>query len=576
MRLPSNLARPTLAFSLMLTLLVSFPLNAQEKVRSDRRLPPGVLLYGSTPDIPATYEAFRNTSYGQLINSPELEAFRLQLLEKFDEEASDEIEKIEAELGMPLTDLVALAAGDATLAIVRPIGQPLGMVTLLEYGDHQDIVDRLITLADKAIADGSDLEKTSEDYNGVSIHSYAIETSDPGYPVVDVSYFTKDGQFVLTSSRALAESVIDRWDGTHEATFAEDEFYSTILKECSNGEGSTPDTIWYINPIGLTTAGLELVPQARPFVNLIPFYLPTLGLNRLKASGSTLELDAGEFNTLTKAMMFVDRPATGIMKIFELRPTLQEAAPWVPSDVSQYVGFDWNISGAYEAIESVYDGFMGPGAFDRQLTDLTRQANQDNLHLKRDVIDVLSGKMEGYYSQRFDGDEMKVDMAVSVGVVDNEKAQKLVAGIMEMLGTAEESEVRGDKVYSFPVGETNTLVTLIDQKIIIASSEDRLNAVRDGKVEGEALVNSAEYKRARTHIPADVSLLTYQSPASQFKDLYENLRLGKLDAATEGEFDFSVLPPFEKIEKYLVPSFGYFVPVEKGAYSVQFGLHPEN
>ncbi len=575
MRVSIQSASMAIVCALGLTALLSAELFAQDNVRSDHRLPPGVLLYGATPDIPATYEAFKNTSYGQLINSPELEEFRVQLLEKFQEEASEGLEKIESELGMPLSDLAALLAGDATISIVRPIGQPLGAVVFLEYGDHQDIVDRLIELSDQAISDETGFEKQTEEYAGAKLNYYTIQTEHPDYSEIDITYFMKDGQFVLTSSRSLAESVLDLWDGKSEQTFANDEFYSAILKQCATTDGSTPDTIWYVNPIGVTTAALELVPQAKPFVNLIPLYLPTLGLNRLKASGSTMELDAGEFNIVSKSMVYVDRPASGILRMFELRETIEGVPAWVPADVTQFFATDWNVSGAYEAIEAVVDGFMGPGAFDRQVTDLTRQANQNNLHLKRDIADVLSGKIQGYYKQKFEGADVDVQFAVSIGVTDEDKAWKLIEAAVESAGEVQEHDIRGNRAYSvITPDDAEIAITIKDGQIFVASKMDRLWEVVEGKAGGDALKDSAEFKRGQKHLPAKVSMLSYQSPKSTLRDPYEKLRLGEYDAATEGEFDFSVLPPFEKIEKYLTPTFSYLQPIEKGAYSVQFGLKP--
>ncbi len=526
-----------------LSMATMLPVNllAQDDVRSDHRLPPGVLVYGSTPDIPATYEAFKNTSYGQLIYGPELEEFRVQVLEKFEEEASE----------------------------------GLGAVVFLEYGDHQDIVDRLLELSNNAIREETGFEKKTEEFAGTELNYYTIDTEHPDYSEIDITYFMKDGQFVLTSSRSLAESILDLWDGKSDQTFANDEYYSAILEQCATTDGETPDTIWYINPIGLTTAGLELVPQAKPFVNLIPLYLPTLGLNKLKASGSTMELDAEEFNVLSKSMIYVDRPASGILRMFELRETIEGVPTWVPADATQFIGMDWNISGAYEAVESVVDGFMGPGTFDRQVTEITRQANQENLHLKRDIIDVLSGKIQGYYTQKIDGETVDVQFAASIGVTDEEKAWKLIEAAVESGGEVQEHDVRGNRAYSvLTPDDTEIAITVKDGQIFVTAEMDRLWEVVDGKAGGDALIDSAEFKRGRKHLPKTVSMLTYQSPTSTLRDPYEKLRLGEFDGAIEGEFDFSVLPPFEKIEKYLTPSFGYFQSVEKGGYSTQFSLKP--
>ena len=565
----------TLLLAVVSTGLLATSLFAQEDVRSDKRLPPGVLLYVSTPDIPATYEAFKNTSYGQLINSPELEEFRVELLEKFEEEAGDDIKKIEDELGMPLSDLAAFIAGDATLAIVRPIGQPPGIVAMMEYGDHDDILEKFVGQAEEQLTQQFGLEKSAAEYAGVELNVINIETEHPDFPTIDVTYFRKDQQAVLTSSQSLAEQILDRWDGQNEQCFANDEYYAEIVKQCSTDGDATPDMVSYADPIGITTAAISLVPQAKPFVNLIPLYLPTLGLNRFKATGSVMEVDTGDFNVVTKSLIYVERPASGILKMFELRPTLSGIPKWIPAKATQYFGFDWNVKGAYEAVESVYDGFLGPGAFDRQVTELTRQANQDNLHIKNDIIDVIAGKMEGYLVQAFNPEKFEMQFAAAIAVTDEEKAWKIVDAAIESAGDVEELELRGNRAYNVVTDETDVSLTVSNNHIWIASGMETLGQAVSGTTEGAALVDSKQYQRAKAHLPEEVSMLSFQSPAAQFRDLYEKLRKGELDAAVEGEFDFSVLPPFKDIEKYFTPSVGYAIPVEKGGVSVQYSLKAE-
>lgn len=562
-----------------LCLLAGGSLFAQEKVNSDQRLPPGVLFYASTPDVPASVRAFEKTSYGQLVMGPEMAPFRNQLIEKYQAEGQGIVEQIENTLDTPLGDLLGLIAGDASIAIVRPIGQPLAVVAFLEIGAQAETLQHLLGMLESLIAEQTPLEKQSDQYGEIAFQYYSIETEHPDYPAIDICYLVHDGQFVLTSSRSALEAVLDRWDGKHPQTFAGDTFYAKIMQECATTDGSIPDSIYYLNPIGLTTAGLELIPQVKPFVNLIPLYLPTLGLNRLRATGATVEIDGGEFNIVSRSMIYVDRPASGILKFFELRPTVTQPAAWVPADASMYFAFDWNVAGAYEAVEAVYDGFLGPGAFDRQISELSRQANQDNIHPKKDLVDVISGQLEGYYRQTItiQGDVPSVSMffGVKFGVHDEDKAWKLVDALSKSGPPMEEVTVEGTRMLlsEAPDG-SEVALTVKNGGIFLASGRERLAQILANQAGGPALADDAEYKRNRAHAPEQLSLLTYQASVSQFRDVYEKLRDGEFDAAVEGELDFSLLPPFESIQKYLVPTLGYMVPVEKGALSVQFGLKP--
>lgn len=567
----------TLAFTLG-AFTLGGQLFAQDDIHADRRLPPGVLVYLSTPDIPDTYEAFKQTSYGQLINGPELEEFRVQLIEKFEQEVRPGLAEVEAQIGMPLSDLWSLMAGEVSFAVIRPIGQPLSGALFLEVGDHEDILAPLFEQVEFAIANGSDLQKQTDMIGETEVHFYSIPTELPAYPTIDVTYFLKDGQLVISSSRNLTQSILDRWDGTDPVTFADDELYSAILKGCLTNQDAVPDTIYYMNPISLLTAGLELIPdpQVRALTGMIPLYLPTVGLNRFKATGSTMELDEGPFSVVSRSMMLVDLPTSGILKMFELRPTISTPSKWVPADATQYIAADWNIAGAYAAVQSMYDGFLGPGAFERQVTELTRQANQENLNLKSDVIDVLTGKGEFYITSTVGSELEEIEFGAAFGVHNEEQAWKLIEGAIETASDVEQHEFRGHRVYStLSPDDTEIAVTVANNAILIASSVEQVGRMIANEADGGSLVDSKSFQQGQPHLPEKVSMLTYQSPASQLREAWEQLRKGELDALTEGQFDFSVLPPFAEVEKYFVPNFGYVVPDEQGAITTQFQLHAE-
>jgi hypothetical protein len=71
-------------------------------------------------------------------------------------------------------------------------------------------------------------------------------------------------------------------------------------------------------------------------------------------------------------------------------------------------------------------------------------------------------------------------------------------------------------------------------------------------------------------LPEKASMLGFTDTAATTRLGYESLRAGSLDALTEGEIDFSLLPEFDVISKYFQPSAYYMTPIERGAISVQF------
>lgn len=538
---------------------------AADAVTADRRLPPGVLLYASCPDIPRTGEQFRQTSFGQLISDPELEDLRGLLIEKFEEFSKQAEEKIE----MPLSDLAALFSGELSFALVRPLGQSLGYVMFMDVGDHRDILDRVLAKIDAEMAN-RDASKEVETVDGVAVTLYSVPRDTPDTPPYTTAYFVRDNMVVVGSTLSLLKSVLTRWDGQHAQTFAGSDVYKELMAKCLTDGQSKPAFKWFVNPIDLAMAGLATQPEYQMASIMFSAYLPTLGLNRLKAFGGAMELATEEFDSVSRTMVYVEPPATGLLKVFEFRASIQGPPAWVPEDAAQFFGLDWNVAGAYAAIESIYDSFMGqPGAFERQVNQAAGPAG--GLHPKKDIIDALTGSVQGYIIPPASGDAKETQGVVVVGLTDDEKGKQLLEGILKQSGSEETSELRGTTLYHLG-GEGNPGVATIKSKqLIIADSAERLMEVVAGQT-ASPLTRSTKFKPIADKLPPAASILTYQDASDQMKAAYEAARSGGLDAFVEGRFDFSILPPFDTLSKYFRPQATYVVPVENGAITVQFTL----
>jgi len=537
------------------------PSLAADDITADQRLPNGVLLYLSAPDVVTAHESFQKTGISQLINDPALEKFRQQLVEKF----NDVEKKTQDELGLSISDITSLFSGEVTLAVVRPVGQSLGGVLFVDIGGHQDILEKLIAKAEAADEEGK-AEKETDTIGDqkITVYTIAVKDDEDAEPVT-VAYFIKDDKLVVASAVSILESILDQWDGTAEDSFARNEIYSEIIGKCTVKD-SRPAMQYFIDPVGLLVSGLSMNPDTQLFAGMV--YSPAFGLNGLKGIGGTLELATDEFDSIGRAMYYVDGPASGLLKIFEFRPSISAPPKWVPAGAGQFIAFDWNIKGAYEAIESIYDSFTGPGKFVQTITGLAQQSGA-NLHIKDDIVDVLSGQFQWYLLPGEKPENMQGTLAI--GVNDAAKGQHLVDSIMTMTGETEKTEFKGVQLFTLKEEGQKGAAAVKDKFIMVSPSADQLKLALSGPAE-QPLVNSENYLKIAGKIPEKVSLLGYQNPADQLEAGYEKARAGEFDSFTEGKLDLSVLPPFEVLKKYLTPSASYFVPDEHGTLGVQFSL----
>lgn len=550
---------------------------AQDHVASDLRLPGDVYLYLSTPDMPATFDQFQQTPYGQLIYGPEMAAFREHLLEKLHEKAGEDAAKAEEELGMPLSDLGALIDGDGTLAVIRPAGGALALVAFLDTGDHADITDALEKHFDEQLQREDNVAKSTKTIRDTKVTVLTVATGSPELPSVEICYFIKDGELVISSSDAAADSVLERWDGKHPETFAGNRLYQQVLKSCATTDGETPDMIWFVRPVELILGTLQSIPQTQFYGAMAAGFLPQFGINTLRGVGATVEVNSQEFSAITRSLVVVDQPARGIFKIFELRPTFREIPAWVPGNAAQFMQIDWNLVGAYDTIENLYDTWVGkqPGSFDAMIEDLTSRADGFDLNIKNDIVDGFSGRVEGFMMTPPVDEPTKFEGVIALGIADGDKVGKVVEVALQSADAVREGDVAGREVKIATVQGLDLAIAQTDEKLYIASGISHLKQALGGEPLPDSLVQSNGFATVKPHLPEKFSVFSYQAPVQSFKGSYEQLRNGDFDSAVEGEVDFSLLPPFEQVAKYFVPTFSYSTTTDEGTFSQQFMLKLE-
>jgi hypothetical protein len=97
-----------------------------------------------------------------------------------------------------------------------------------------------------------------------------------------------------------------------------------------------------------------------------------------------------------------------------------------------------------------------------------------------------------------------------------------------------------------------------------------IEAMLRGDIDGDALVDSAAYKSIAEHLPAKASIVSFSRNDSQVEALWEMAKGGQA-ALFLPQIDFSKLPDFDAVKKYLTPNGGYSVPDKKGVLFVSFG-----
>jgi hypothetical protein len=561
-------------------LVLCRPAVAADAVPAARRLPSNTFVHLTIPSVDELKKRWDESAIAEIREDRALADFR-EDIEALLEEASA---RVKEHVGLTLEELLEIPSGEFAIAVSQLPGQKFGAVGFLEFGDSEDKVDRLLDQAAQAL-ERKDAERRVEEFEGTRIVVYTLASEDAaegeeGAEPKELAYFVKDTTLVAGNGLPVLQEVLERWDGESNETLAADNVYNYIVQQTET-RGRPALLRWYLNPIDLMRAVVMAGAQGNPQVAMAFGFLPALGLDKFKAVGGGLDMATGEFESVSRTLLYVDQPPTGLLNVFQFPATDLSPPRWVPAAASTYFALNWDVAGAYRAVGALVDTFQGPGAFDQMVEGLSQQG--PGIHVKRDIIDLMTGKVHVYSTPPketvADDGEVEVpieNFLVAIGVKDAQKARDLLKTLSES-ADVETRQFQGETIYEMasPAGLGNAEATFglaVARDSLLATNNVTVleQMLREGRG-GTSLGDSTEYKRVARHFPAKTSMLSFARQETQVKALYEMLRNGQIGQDIEG-VDFSKLPPFEQVQKYLPLSGSYTVPDKQGALFVNFSL----
>lgn len=540
--------------------------RAAEDAIGEKLLPKDTLLFFTIPDVSELKEQFDKSSSGAMFRDPELKPFLDDVKKKIEELS----QKVQDELGVSIDDLLELPDGEVTFALMEKPARKLSVVLMVDYGDSKETVDKLLKKMHEALE--AEADHTTEDVDDVEVNIFTFKDSPAENPFKTLVYFNDESYLVFGSEVAALKEVLDRWDGDSDDTLATNDVFKYCMDRCKDESGE-PTMKFFVNPIGLVQAGLNMAQAFQPQVGMAAPFLPMLGFDKLKGWGGASYVNTGDFDSVSKTFVYADAP-TGVLNVFQFPATEIAPPKWVSSDASMYFGGNWNVGGAYQAIEGLVDMFQGRGALARLMDQAANSG--PGIHPKKDVLDLLDGKFHVVQGiEKGEGDEpLAQKFFVALAVKDGAKAKKLLATVAKSDGSPVESrEFNGETVYEFdlPQGDQKMSFAVAEGHLVVTNDTAMLEGMLRGTGSRTSLADSAAYKKIAKHFPAKASMISFQKSDAQVKALYEMLKNAENQEFLEG-IDLQKLPPFEVLQKYLRASGSYTVPEKKGALMIGFQL----
>lgn len=578
--------------------LASRPAWTAEKAPNDRLLPANTYLYVTVPNVGDLKTRFGESHLGRLFKDPKLQDFMGDLHKKFAQFG----EEFEKNIGLKLGDVLAIPDGEVSVAVLLPTdAKKLAVAVILDFSKNSSsTVNALLDKASSELVKGG-FKKTTRTIEKTEVVVYTKakdkdkdkEKEDKGSDSDEPEFGSqfaqvlKNDTLILTTSPVAVQDILKRWDGKHADTLADVAAYKAIVESGHHGH-TPPVLLGYLNPIALVQAFVRSNDQAAENLGMAMAFLPVLGLDNLKAIGGSVQMGTEEFDSEWRLQVYLDKEASGVLKVFTFPPTKQSPPKWVTEDASSYIGLNWDVPKAYAAVEGLADQIMGPGATAQKL-DEWAAADSLNIHLKKDVIDNLDGVIHITSDNPDPNKPQTSRILVALGVKNGKKMKGVLDKLAKLPNIqAEARDFKGEVIYNLATpslaqfGNSNQTmgVAVVNDYLMFSTDVSRIEQIILGDKERKPLAESERYRTLAKHFPAETSMIWYQEPDKQLKPLYEMLRSGKVQdmlAATpfnklfEG-IDFKKLPEFSAVRKYLPPTASYAVPQGNGAVFVSFSL----
>ena len=536
-------------------------LSAADRAPAARLVPGGASVFLQITDVPKTGADWKKSALGRLWDSSELAEFRKEIETKWEEALSDS-----ADSKFPVKELLSLPQGEIALAVLQEDGGPIGGVLLLEYGDKQAALDKALDALDKALEEEEAI-KSTDTVGGTEITVFSFKDGNDDEVPYKLAYCTKDGCVLFGTSTSILEGVLGRWDGKDSDCLAEDEIYSYIQAK-SRLESSTASSMsYFISPIDLVRGVLASNEQLALQGVIFNTYLQSLGLGQLKGIGGSAEIAQGDYDSWGRTVIYADQPAKGIMKVFQFPAKKISVPNWVGEEVSQFSTFHWDSAGAWSGITAVGDAIMGrPGNFAATIDKVSKQP--PNVHIKKDVIDQLSGDVTIISNgvELSDSGTPQEKQVIMLELKDESKIKELVDRLTALAPQIEKREFEGTPIYDVPGnGQIAPSLAVANGQFLFSTNSPAIESVLRSKTADKPLSDSVDFKALTKGVPDDVSFFTFSRLDKTLEVFYESARKGDFDAVAEGKIDFKTLPEFETIRKYFRPQFSYAIPDENGA-----------
>lgn len=563
-------------------------------------LPDSTLFFLKVADVDKFREAFRASTYGQLLADPALADLRADFIEKV-KPTSDAMKD---RVGVSLKELFELPKGSVAIAAIAGSEEKptVSLAIIAEAGENAPKLAEVLTRSNKQAADNG-AKVAVETFKGNPFHVITPpdQPGDDKEAPPPVVWTYSGSTFFLGSNVEAIKDLATNAEGRGSAAFGAGEAF---VKTQNKIGGETAQVIWFADVLKIVKFATRAGARGNDAqAQQIAFQIQALGLDGLKSVGGTLSLNAGGYSSLTKT--FFNAPAAGVkglLKLFSFPPVAVRPEPWVPATVASYQTFSWDLDNAYKAIEDLVNQFQ-PGMLNVLEQQLVGPEGGRPISFQKDLFGPIGDRitMVSDFKKPIKEDSQRV--VVSVALEDAKAFEGTLNRLIELAhASPKKRDFQGATIYDFELPDMpaqNGVQPQLKGPISVTIAKDALFLTTDATLLEQVLrpgvvplSESPEYQTVVKQLPEKVSGMTFVRPDEQARITYDMFKSGRFEQAVKQGMaasrpgqpvpdvpqlvDPAKLPDFEVFAKYLSLGGSYSVMDDDGFVQTGFSLPKAN
>jgi len=580
---------------LTVLLLTPFAAHAQRPA-STKILPEETVAFVQIADIPDLVKRFSESSMGKITGEQGVKS----LLEQLFAEAEKAFKPAEEQVGLSLSQILAIPQGEITFALVAPKSGPPAAVLMIDVGEQRANAKRLIDFLETQMqSDG--MTKATKVVAGGTITSL----HRGGDTAEGANYFQKDSMFVGTTNFQVAEQILAAWKGDKEQYVLSDNGAFTAVMQQSRGpRGDSPQIRWFIDPIELfRTAGRDNVGMKAAMA-----VLPVIGVDGLRCLGGSFTFASTDYDSFVQAHILMDEPRSGVLAALALKSGDTTPEDWVPHDVANYHTMNWDVEQTLREVAKLFDSFRGEGRFESDVVQAV--SKQLDIDFRKDVLDAFGGRFS--LATWFEKPARINNQAMLMGILlkKDSRFDKTLDKVIEQISPPqlEKKTFGGVSYYQFtppenadaenpnegsflqPVGVKPCFGVVDDYLLLSLRPKTFERAILTRADASKSLANELDFKLVASRLRrqaggAAPGVLVFERPEEGFRMLYEMATAAdtrrRLSESADGNPVLSTLnkalkdnplPPFAVFQEFLAPTGSMITADETGYHLTAFGL----